>query len=1003
MTTHLDSYILEGTPLAIRKRYASLCEFAQENDLGTYDEEIIVLDTETTGVSFSHDHLTQIAAARMRRGEIIEWFVTFVNPGKHISEDIEHLTHISDDDVADAPTPNEALDKLVEFVGCAPIVAHNEQFDRTFCTKYEAGLPLRQNIWIDSLDLARIVVPRLRSHRLLDLARAFDTHISTHRADADVEALCDVYRILLAGIWAMPLELVTYIGSICPDEEWMTHKVFEDIAVRRARVSRETVPTLNLKMLRDSQVKTQTRKPKHDAFELIEDGKLLKFATDRDITEAFSAEGLVGQLYAYFEPRAEQIEMSKRVNKAFSHSEHLVVEAGTGVGKSMAYLIPAAYTALNNEIGVGIATKTNALLDQLVNHELPLLRRMFPELTFTSLKGFNHYLCMRKVEQLTKSGSGSRVVQGTTLYQAPALAACVSFIEQAPESDIDDVKLDFRALPKYEITTTSHECLRRKCPYFGSKCYVHNARERARQSDIVVTNHTLLYCDVAADNALLPPLRYWVIDEAHSAETEARKAMSLNVDMRELARYARVLTDESGRNLFNRIEQILLGQVEAEDSHIAQVLNDEERTEAHERGLDGGDTLVYALCARAQKVAREYRSAVQTFTDAVHGLLYFDPTSKNKGYDRFELWINDEVRASEHFGEAVATGQRVVDTARNVVLRAQPVVSLCEDVTAAATAQRELSALIMNLNEAISALELILIHPSEEYVYSAALSKRGQVSDVISAQLIEMGDTLREAFYENTCSVVHCSATIAVGDSFESFKRGLGLQNLEHERVSQLKLASSYNYEHNMCVFVINNLPDPNDSSYVDKLQEALVELHRAQQGSTLTLFTNRKEMERCYAFVQPALTQDDLRVVCQKWGVSIKGLRDDFIADEHLSLFALKSFWEGFDAPGATLKSVIIPRLPFSKPTDPLSREREKLNPRNAWAWYSLPQAVIEVKQAAGRLIRSSHDSGVLILADTRLLTKGYGKTFLRSLPNPQFTAASYQEIADEIRSMNK
>ena len=146
--------------------------------------------------------------------------------------------------------------------------------------------------------------------------------------------------------------------------------------------------------------------------------------------------------------------------------------------------------------------------------------------------------------------------------------------------------------------------------------------------------------------------------------------------------------------------------------------------------------------------------------------------------------------------------------------------------------------------------------------------------------------------------------------------------------------------------------------------------------GSMLTLFTNRREMEKCFEEVQPALKGDDLRVVCQKWGVSVKGLRDDFLADEHLSLFALKSFWEGFDAPGATLKGVVIPKLPFSKPTDPLSCERATRDDA-AWRRYVLPAAVLETKQAAGRLIRKADDRGILILADKRLITKGYGKKF--------------------------
>ena len=175
----------------------------------------------------------------------------------------------------------------------------------------------------------------------------------------------------------------------------------------------------------------------------------------------------------------------------------------------------------------------------------------------------------------------------------------------------------------------------------------------------------------------------------------------------------------------------------------------------------------------------------------------------------------------------------------------------------------------------------------------------------------------------------------------------------------------------------------PQDPAYLSTLSEFLTRLHLAQGGSIAARSsTNRKEMEECFDLANPQIKAAGLRLVCQKWGVSVKGLRDDFLKDEHLSLFALKSFWEGFDAPGATLKGVVIPKLPFGLPTDPLSCERE-LHDSRAWAHFSLPQAVIAIKQAVGRLIRTSSDKGIVVLADKRLVTKHYGKKFLNLAPN--------------------
>ena len=224
----LRQYISDGTPFEIQERYASLPKIAELSDFGVFDEDVVVIDTETTGFSFHHDELTQIAAARMVHGEITEWFVTFVNPGKLIPEDVAYLTNITDDDVKDALSPQEALAQLASFVGESLVIAHNVEFDKTFTTRHPEGYPLLQNTWIDTLDLSRIVLPRFRSHRLLDLVRAFECPLSTHRADADVEATCAIFRILLAGVAAMPPALVCTIADFAPLSDWSTGIVLDN-------------------------------------------------------------------------------------------------------------------------------------------------------------------------------------------------------------------------------------------------------------------------------------------------------------------------------------------------------------------------------------------------------------------------------------------------------------------------------------------------------------------------------------------------------------------------------------------------------------------------------------------------------------------------------------------------------------------------------------------------------------------------------------------------------
>lgn len=1010
---NLEKNVTDGTPSDVVERYASLKNLADRLDFGALDENVVVLDTETTGLSFSHDELIQVAAARMSHGKIESWFVSFANPGKPIPEEIEHLTHISNSDVAEAPAPDEVMRQLVEFVGDARIVAHNAEFDRTFTTKYPAGKALLENEWIDSLDLSRIALPRLKSHRLIDLVKAFDAPLSTHRADADVEATCSLFRVLLAAVCSMPRSLVAEIATMADKDQWPTVVVFDyllhhapsgsplaDSAEAPAETgeaecegekaeSAAKTPLFSLRSMRRQRVNScLPARPSSlsGAAVLDDETPLLDVPSRADIDRAFSAEGLLGRIYGSYDPRPEQLEMAEAVRSAFERSNNLVVEAGTGVGKSMAYLVPSALTSLRSGVAIGVATNTNALLDQLVFSELPALSHALqqeapdlPELSYAALKGISHYPCLRKIEKIAADGPSTREVAGRQQNQAPALAALLSYIEQSEFSDLDALKIDYRLLPRWAITTTSNDCLRRKCPYFGSLCFGHGARRRAERCNIVVTNHALLCCDLAADGGLLPRAACWVVDEAHGIEAEARRAFTKKVDSDALSRLCgRVAPSGSSRTIFARAEKRVSGDVEESAA------------------------LFYGLSNKAQEAGDAFARAAEEYCLHVKDLLYFDTQKTGRSYESVDLWLNGEVRRSSVFAGLKSHALVMVEAAEKLVRRCQDLVAFLEGIDAAAEPQREIASTAIELKELIEACDLIFGKQPESFVFQASLlRKKDRLGDSLGAMPLEVGSMMRDAFYSRTQSVVYASATLSVDGRFEAFSRAVGLNEDESSFARELQVDSSFDFDNNMIVYVASDMPEPNAPSYLAALQKLLVGVHLAQGGSMLTLFTNRREMERCFDEVWPLMKREDLRLVCQKWGVSSKALRDDFIADESLSLFALKSFWQGFDAPGSTLRGVVIPKLPFSRPTDPLSCERASRDDR-AWFKYTLPQAVIETKQAAGRLIRKSDDTGVVILADKRLVTKSYGKTVLNSLQSKTVRICPTSEIVASLAAMN-
>lgn len=565
----LKSFVRHGTSEEVVKMYASCVEVADNLDFGELDNNVVVVDTEATGLSFTKDDLIQIAAAKIKDGKISEWYVTFSDPGQLISEEIQNLTHISNEDVAGAPSPEQAVAGLVDFAGDSIMVAHNISFDKNFLTSYTTGKSLNNNIWIDTLDLARIAFPRLTSHRLLDLARAFGAIESTHRADDDVVTTCIMLRNILGCLFQMPPDIIERIASIAPLEMWSSVYAFKVVAQLQTQDNhKQMFGNDNVAMLKNLRALNTHSLPIRDKFDVeIEDDLMfngdadvikssgLQLCPNQEISEEFSNDGILSKIYQDYEVRPLQSEMSTSINDAFSQSANLVVEAGTGVGKSMAYLVPAIRLAQQNQITVGVSTKTNVLLDQLVYHELPALKSQIPDLLYSALKGATHYICLRKFSYLLSRPAREVTFNKVTMCNASSVAGILTYIYQTGYDDGDNLRINSRALFRSEYTTPSHDCLRHKCPFYRNGCFVHGARKMAANSDIVITNHSLTLCDARSDNSILPPIRYWIIDEAHGLESAARSIFAKKVTGSSLFDIAKRLSSTSAkRNLFLKVQ-----------------------------------------------------------------------------------------------------------------------------------------------------------------------------------------------------------------------------------------------------------------------------------------------------------------------------------------------------------------------------------------------------------------------------------------------------------------
>ena len=952
---NMAAAVLPGTPGFVIEQYATLAERAKNRSFGLIEDDVIVLDTETTGLSCAENELIEISAARLRGREVVDRFDTFVHPNGLIPPEITELTSITNADVAHAPRAEEAVAALEEFVQGCPVIAHNATFDRSFIESVKGGVRV-SDIWIDSLALSRIALPRLSSHKLATMAELFGCSAVSHRASDDVEALCGVWRILLCALTDLPGGLMRLLADMHPDVRWPYRPIFSFLAGERQG------ETFSLEAAR-AQVMQADAEPDHiDADELPG----LTMPRRDEIELRYAPGGLVNDMYSSYEPRAEQIVMASEVRDAFATSTHRVIEAGTGVGKSIAYLVPAAEAAKRNKITVGIATKSNNLTDQLMYQELPkLARELDGGLSFCALKGFDHYPCLLKLESLA---AGREITTNRDPADTlTAIAVLYAFACQSPTGDLDSLGIRWRSVNRADLTTSSRECARGNCRFFNRSCFVRCARRRAAKADIVVTNHSLLFRNVAADGKILPPIRHWIIDEAHSVEKEARRQWALSVS-----------ADES-RMVFERLGG-------AQSGALGRL--------THALASSDAATLFLGLGAKAASSASRASLAMAELFEAVREL---SRNGKADGYADANIWIGPELREHrgwEYFEPTARTAIDALDEA------GKNLSSLAESVGAENPEMViEVADGARRIKEMKATLSLVLEGADEHYVYSLQVNKaRRAGGEALTAERMDIGEALAEQWLPEMHSVVFTSATVTVSNSFDHFNRSVGLDRLPKGSFSCVQLESGYNFQENMAVVVAGDIPDPRDrDAYLAAMENLLVDVHMAMGGSTLTLFTNRRDMEDLYGRVEPRLSRQGLELACQLRGTSVKRLRDRFLSEESSSLFALKAFWEGFDASGDTLRCVVIPKLPFANPTEPLSCERNVREER-AWAKYSLPDAVLEVKQAAGRLIRTSTDRGVLVLADSRLLSKGYGKKFLSSLPS-QFQRIDAEQVGRYIK----
>jgi len=692
------------------------------------------------------------------------------------------------------------------------------------------------------------------------------------------------------------------------------------------------------------------------------------------VDSVFTSTGALPDLVVGYEPRQGQIDMAKQVANTLNKDGLLVVEAGTGTGKSLAYLAPAAMRALGNGERVAVATRTRHLQQQLLERDVPMLRKLYPDLQVAILKGRSNYLCRRKLgarlDELTKNPEPDSAEQRF-------LTDVRDWARITREGDLDDLPfVPDRDLWELVESSTEHT-LRVRCPHYD-ECFYYRSRRRAAKAHLLLANHHLLLADLSlrrdgVAGGLLPKYEHVIIDEAHHIEDVATDFAGRDVTGRGVLRHLGRIRPVKGRRkgLAVRLKEGLVDEIDGSD----EAMNLSEATDALLSTVEGVRT----------SLRLHLEDVCEAIMDAAGG-------TDDDGRRSWSLRLTDDL-AETRPGLHTVLADRFRAIADGLTTVSKRVHGVGEELKEMPDRfkQRHLQVGIdlrsagRRLADAAGSLGVMLqADPDSVRWAEVSRSRDGQLSPRLKLRPVDAASVVKELVLEGPRSVTMTSATLSVAGSFEHFMKRTGLmsEDLQH-RVETGRIDSPFDYASQVFFGVPRDLPEPRESRYHAAVVEAVSEAIRIANGRTFVLFTSYKMLHAVAAGVARRLGREFN--LLRQGELPRDRLLDLFRKSQRTALFGTDSFWEGVDVRGEALSCVILPKLPFRVPSEPIQQARAERIERlggDAFSDLAVPQAVLKFRQGFGRLIRHREDRGVVLVLDTRILHKRYGQRFLESLP---------------------
>lgn len=924
---------------------------------------IVSLDLETTGLDPKTDAITEIGAVRFNSRRVEEEFSTLVNPLRSIPPFITKLTGITNAMVKNAPTLEEVIPDLVDFVQDLPILGHNVKFDIGFLR--EAGI-FKYNDTLDTYPMAAALMPSAGRYNLGALGQQLNILLpATHRALDDAKVTHAVYLRLVEKAHDLPLEILAEIVRLGEQTEWGAEYVFQEAMKQRSKeavTGKRTGPPMHGPLY--------TNPPPQDQEPLAPNPHLVELDIE-EVSALLERGGEFSRYFEHFEHRPQQVELTQIIAQALSEGRHLLAEAGTGTGKSMAYLVPSAIWAMQNNTRVVISTNTINLQDQLVNKDIPDVKAVIGDgLEAVVLKGRSNYLCPRRLEAMRRKGPENP-------DEIRILAKMLVWLGESEFGDLSEINLTgpteraiWGRISANDEGCTTETCIRR----MGGICPFHRARKAAQHAHILVVNHALLLADVATGSRVLPEYEYLIVDEAHHIENATTSALSFRVTQNDVER---TIKEIGGPNAG------LLGRMLGMSKDL----------------LDPGQ--IAALTQLAEKTtdkAYQFQNLIRNFFITINKFLEDQREGRPMGtYAHQERILPSTRTLPPWFAVETAweeTNLALAPLMDNLEQVGQAIGDLME------SGEEELEDLATNLNNVYRRLgeydmnlNGLVFEPSDMQIYWVEINpQRKRIT--LEAAPLHIGELMEKHIWMEKTSVTLTSATMTTNGDFDYIRRRLNAFDAE-----ELFLGSPYDYESSTLLYIPDNIPEPSDRNGHQKaVNQGLINLSIATSGRTLALFTSYAQLKTTAQAIRGRLADQGITIFQQGEGASPHALLESFKNSEQALLLGTRSFWEGVDIPGDDLSALAIIKLPFSVPSDPIVAARSETF-ESPFFEYNIPEAILAFRQGFGRLIRTKNDRGIVVVFDKRVLTKQYGKMFIDSLPPATVKTGPLEDIGKEAQ----